>query len=209
MLSRRSALAPRRNSSCRSNSPSSSGRSGACSPRPREPREGMTSKSPDVPISSLLDRLFLYGIRSVLVVLAVVAFGVFLIVHGWLVTRFDYLASGILIVMIGVGLAFAFQQTTTKVITQRYFSGDTLVGKTGRAVVPMKATAKGVVHVERGRGRGHRPRRAGYRDRGRSGQRHADGSKAPDLNELPMAKKAAPQRVRWTSAAPVRPAWRP
>ncbi len=108
----------------------------------------MTSKSPDVPISSLLDRLFLYGIRSLLVVLAVVAFGIFLIVHGWLVTRFDYLASGILIVMIGVGLAFAFQQTTTKVITQRYFSGETLVGKTGRAVVPIKATGKGVVHVE-------------------------------------------------------------
>src|SRR2546425_7490730 len=108
----------------------------------------MTSKSPEVPISSLLDRLFLYGIRSVLVVLAVVAFGTFLIAHGWLVSRFDYLASGILIVMIGVGLAFAFQQTTTKVITQRYFSGDTLVGKTGRAVVPMKAYAKGVVQVE-------------------------------------------------------------
>src|SRR5439155_11286683 len=108
----------------------------------------MTSKGPAEPASSFLDRLFLYGIRSVLVVLAVVAFGAFLIAHGWLVSRFDYLASGILIVMIGVGLAFAFQQTTTKVITQRYFSGDTLVGKTGRALVPMKATATGVVHVE-------------------------------------------------------------
>jgi len=101
-----------------------------------------------VPVSSLLDRLFLYGIRSVLVVLAVIAFGIFLIVHGWLVSRFDYIASGALIVLIGVGLAFAFQQTTTKVITQRYFSGETLIGKTGRAVVPMKATGKGVVHVE-------------------------------------------------------------
>ena len=108
----------------------------------------MTDKSPDVPVSNLIDRLFLYGIRSVLVVLAVVAFGIFLIVHGWIVSRFDYLASGVLIVMIGVGLAFAFQQTTTKVITQRYFSGDTLVGKTGRALVAMKSTGKGVVHVE-------------------------------------------------------------
>jgi len=108
----------------------------------------MASKSPDVPESNLLDRLFLYGIRSVLVVLAVVVFGIYLIVHGALVSRFDYLASGILIVMIGIGLAFAFQQTTTKVITQRYYSGDTLVGKTGRAVVAMKSTGKGVVHVE-------------------------------------------------------------
>ena len=108
----------------------------------------MASKSRDVPESNLLDRLFLYGIRSVLVVLAVVVLGIYLIVHGALVSRFDYLASGILIVMIGIGLAFAFQQTTTKVITQRYYSGDTLVGKTGRAVVAMKSTGKGVVHVE-------------------------------------------------------------
>ena len=108
----------------------------------------MTSKAPVEPGSTLLDRLFLYGIRSVLVVLGVVAFGAFLIAHGWLVTRFDYLASGVLIVLIGVGLAFAFQQTTTQVITQRYFAGDTLVGKTGRSLASMKARGKGVVHVE-------------------------------------------------------------
>src|SRR6266571_2333880 len=142
MPSGRSAQARPRSSSCPSSSRSSSGRSEVCSRRRREPRKEMTSKSPDVPISSLLDRLFLYGIRSVVVV------GIFLIVHGWLVSRFDYVASGVLIVMIGVGLAFAFQQTTTKVITQRYFSGETLIGKTGRALVPMKATGKGVVHVE-------------------------------------------------------------
>ncbi|TLZ78219.1 MAG: hypothetical protein E6K07_06025 [Methanobacteriota archaeon] len=148
MPSGRSAQARPRSSSCPSSSRSSSGRSEVCSRRRREPRKGMTAKSPDPPVSNLIDRLFLYGIRSVLVVLAVVAFGIFLIVHGWIVSRFDYLASGVLIVMIGVGLAFAFQQTTTKVITQRYFSGDTLVGKTGRALVAMKSTGKGVVHVE-------------------------------------------------------------
>lgn len=108
----------------------------------------MTGRSPSEPVSSFLDRLFLYGIRSVLVVLGVAAFGIFLIVHGALVTRYDYIASGIVIVLIGVGLAFAFQQTTTQVITQRYFAGDTLVGKTGRSLASMKAMAKGVVHVE-------------------------------------------------------------
>src|SRR5213082_1758315 len=103
----------------------------------------MTSKGPVEPTSSFLDRLFLYGIRSALVV-----FGASLVVHGWLVHRFDYLASGVLIIMIGVGLAFAFQQTTTTVITKRYYAADTLVGKVGRAVVSMKATGKGVVQVE-------------------------------------------------------------
>src|SRR5213595_1681757 len=107
----------------------------------------MTSKGPVEPASSFLDRLFLYGIRSVLVVLAVVVFGASLVVHGWLVDRFDYLASGVIII-IGVGLAFAFQQTTTTVITKRYYAADILVGKVGRAVVSMKATGKGVVQVE-------------------------------------------------------------
>src|SRR5438132_6672389 len=111
------------------------------------PRRAMTGSPPDVPESTWIDRLFLYGIRSVLVVLAVVAFGGFLVAHGWLVGRFDYLASGVLIIMIGVGLAFAFQQTTTTVITKRYYAADTLVGKVGRAVVSMKATGKGGVPV--------------------------------------------------------------
>src|SRR5207237_10388287 len=99
----------------------------------------MTSKGPAEPASSFLDRLFLYGIRSVLVVLAVVAFGAFLVAHGWLVDRFDYLASGVLIIMIVVGLAFAFQQTTPTVITKRYYAAHPWGGKVGRAVSPSKA----------------------------------------------------------------------
>src|SRR3989454_10217212 len=143
MPSGRSAQARPRSSSCPSSSRSSSGRSEVCSRRRREPRKGMTAKSPDVPVSNLIDRLFLYGIRSVLVVLAVVAFGIFLIVPGWVVSRFDYLASGVLIVMIGVGLAFAFQQTPPKGITQRYFSGDTLGGTTRRAPVAIQTPGQG------------------------------------------------------------------
>src|SRR5436190_20313510 len=108
----------------------------------------MTSKGPVEPASSFLDRLFLYGIRSVLVVLAVVVFGASLVAHGWLVDRFDYLASGVLIIMIGVCLAFAFQQTTTTVMTKRYYAADTLVGKVCRAVVSMNVIGIGAVHVE-------------------------------------------------------------
>src|SRR5882762_517798 len=96
-----------------------------CQPPREAPRKAMTSSPPDAPESTWIDRLFLYGIRSVLVVLAVVAFGAFLGAHGALVSRFDYLASGVLIIMIGVGLAFAFQQTTTTVITKRYYAADT------------------------------------------------------------------------------------
>src|SRR2546422_9916208 len=113
MPSGRSAQARPRSSSCPSSSRSSSGRSEVCSRRRREPRKGMTAKSPDPPVSNLIDRLFLYGIRSVLVVLAVVAFGIFLIVHGWIGSRFDFLASGVLVRLVRVGLAFAFPQTAT------------------------------------------------------------------------------------------------
>src|SRR2546428_11649884 len=108
MPSGRSAQARPRSSSCPSSSRSSSGRSEVCSRRRREPRKGMTAKSPDPPVSNLIDRLFLYGIRSVLVVLAVVAFGLFLIVHGWVVSRVGHLASGVLIVLSRGGLAVAF-----------------------------------------------------------------------------------------------------
>src|SRR5439155_173321 len=119
-----------------SSSRSWSGLSGTCSRRPREaPRRRMTDKSPPEPVSSLLDRLFLYGTRSVLIVLAVAALGAFLIVHGALVTRYDYIASGVVIVLIAVGLTFAFQATTTQIITQRYFATDLVPGKDGVANV--------------------------------------------------------------------------
>src|SRR5256712_13325475 len=114
MPSGRSAQARPRSSSCPSSSRSSSGRSEVCSRRRREPRKGMTAKSPDPPVSNLIDRLFLYGIRSVLVVLAVVAFGIFLIVPGWIVSRVCYLPPGGLLGLNRGGLAFAFQQTTTQ-----------------------------------------------------------------------------------------------
>src|SRR3989442_12063322 len=110
MPSGRSAQARPRSSSCPSSSRSSSGRSEVCSRRRREPRKGMTGKPPDVPVANLIDRLFLYGIRSVLVVLAVVAFGIFLVLHRWIGSPVDHLASCVLIVMIGGGVAFAFQQ---------------------------------------------------------------------------------------------------
>src|SRR5437773_11971586 len=103
----------------------------------------MTSKGPVEPASSFLDRLFLYGIRSVRVVLAVVVFGASLVAHGWLVDRCDYLASGGLIIMICVGLALAFQQLTTTLMSKRHYAVDTPVWLVGLVVVVMSSQGMG------------------------------------------------------------------
>ncbi len=97
---------------------------------------------------TLMDRLFLYGIRSLLIVIALVAFGVGLIIHGWLVYRLDYVASGAIIIMIGIGIGVALMRTSYTMITKTYFAENALVGKTGKAVGPMRAHQKGVVHIE-------------------------------------------------------------
>ena len=100
------------------------------------------------PPPSLLDRLSLYGIRSVLVVVALVVLGVALIVHGALVIRLDYVASGAIIVLIGIGVGIAAMQTSYSMITKPYFAAEPLVKKTGKAVGPIRAGGKGVVHIE-------------------------------------------------------------
>lgn len=101
-----------------------------------------------MPELSLLDRIFLYGVRSILVVLALVAFGSFLVTHGVLVERLDYIGSGAIIIVLGIGLAIAFMKTETKIIEKRYYTPETVVGAHGRAVLPFKANAKGVIQLE-------------------------------------------------------------
>ncbi|HEY7587929.1 MAG TPA: NfeD family protein [Thermoplasmata archaeon] len=101
-----------------------------------------------MPELTLLDRIFLYGVRSILIVLALVAFGSFLVAHGVLAGRIDYVASGAIIIVLGVGLAIAFMKTETKIIEKRYYTPETLVGQTARADLDFKANARGVVHIE-------------------------------------------------------------
>lgn len=100
------------------------------------------------PPPSLIDRLYLYGIRAVLVVVALVVLGVALIVHGSLVGRLDYIASGAIIILIGIGVGIAAMQTSYSMITKPYFAAEAIVGKVGKAMGPIRAGAKGVVHLE-------------------------------------------------------------
>ena len=100
------------------------------------------------PPRTFLDRLFIYGIRSVIVVLVLVAVGIVLIVHGWSVGRWDYVASGAIIAVIGIVVGVAAMRTSFTMITKPYVAVETLIGKTGKASGPIPAHGKGVVHIE-------------------------------------------------------------
>ncbi len=97
---------------------------------------------------TLVDRIFLYGIRALIVVAIITAVGVVLTVHGILVTRYDYIASGLFITILGVTIGFANMRTSVKLITKPYFAAEAMTGKTGRALGTIPTSAKGVVHIE-------------------------------------------------------------
>ena len=101
-----------------------------------------------MPDDTLVDRLFLYGIRPFLITVAILICGGYLTVYAILRGDTDYLISGIFILMIGAGLGIGFHRTETRKITKKYFSASTLVGKQGRAQVAFAAGTKGVVQLE-------------------------------------------------------------
>lgn len=97
---------------------------------------------------SLVNRLFLYGIRSVLIVAIIIVGGSVLIVHGWLVDHLDYIAAGAIIIILGVGIGVAVMRTEYTMITKKYFAAEGVVGLTGRSQSTVAAGAKGVVVIE-------------------------------------------------------------
>ncbi len=98
---------------------------------------------------SLLDRFFLFGgIRAVLVIAGLAALGIYLIVQGSLEGRLDYIASGTIIIIIGLIVGIAAMRTEYTMITEKYFEAGTVVGKTGRAHAHIAARGKGAVLIE-------------------------------------------------------------
>ncbi|TLZ65830.1 MAG: hypothetical protein E6K09_07960 [Methanobacteriota archaeon] len=98
---------------------------------------------------SLVDRFFLFGgIRAVLVIIAIAALGTYLIVHGSFAGRLDYIASGTIIIIIGLVVGIAALRTEYTMITKKYFEAGTVVGKTGRAQAQIRERAKGAVLIE-------------------------------------------------------------
>ena len=101
-----------------------------------------------MPDDTLVDRIFLYGIRPLLLTVAILVGGAALLAYGFIRGNTDYMISGLFIALIGAGLGIGFRRTETRKITKTYYSTATLVGKTGRAQVAFAAGTKGVVHLE-------------------------------------------------------------
>src|SRR2546427_9267497 len=79
---------------------------------------------------SLLDRFFLFGgIRAVLVIISISALGTYLIVHGSFAARLDYIASGPIIIIIGLVVGIAALLPAYTMITKKYFGAGTVAAK--------------------------------------------------------------------------------
>lgn len=111
-------------------------------------RDKTAADASPAPPPTLLDRFFLFGIHSVLVVVVLGGLGVFLIVHGAQVGSLDYIASGAVVIVIGVVVGVAALRTEYTMITKKYFEAGAIVGKTGRAQDHIRARAKGTVQIE-------------------------------------------------------------
>ncbi len=100
------------------------------------------------PKESLKDRLYLFGVRQLVLVVAVAAVGVYLTISGIVYGAVENVIGGLVIVFIGIGLGYGFKTTAVRRITKRYYSVDTIVGKEGVAKSSFDAGTKGVVNVD-------------------------------------------------------------
>ena len=97
---------------------------------------------------TLKDRIFLFGIRQLILVVAIVIAGLYVLLSGLFYSAVENIGIGLVIVLIGGGLAYGFKTTAVRRITKKYYTVDTVIGKQGIAKVSFDAGAKGVVNVE-------------------------------------------------------------
>lgn len=100
------------------------------------------------PKESMKERLYLFGIRQLALVLVVVAIGIVFVAVGAVIGPIENLLAGIIIVLIGVGLGYGFKTTAVRRISKRYYTMETIVGKEGVAKSGFDAGNKGVVNVD-------------------------------------------------------------
>lgn len=97
---------------------------------------------------SLKERLYLFGIRQLALIAAVIVIGLVLIVEGAVAGLMENLVAGVVIVLIGVGLGYGFKTTAVRRVSKRYYTTDTIVGKEGVAKSGFDEGNKGVVNVD-------------------------------------------------------------
>lgn len=97
---------------------------------------------------SLVDRLFLFGIRPLLIVIAVFGIGLYMLVDGILNPDVGYIFTGVVLLFLSAGLAYGFRTTGTKKITKAYFTKDIKAGRSGKAKKSFGHSVRGVVDLD-------------------------------------------------------------
>lgn len=100
-----------------------------------------------MPEESLLERIQLYGPRASLFLIVLIALGLLFLVAGGVAGQPELIMVGVLVLVVGVTL-WMIQRTEMAKITKRYFTPETLTGKTGSARASIRANTKGVVYLE-------------------------------------------------------------
>ncbi len=97
---------------------------------------------------SLIDRLFLFGIRPFLIVVGVFAIGLYMLVDGIASPQVGYIFTGVVLLLLSAGLAYGFRTTGTKKITKTYFTKDVKAGREGKAKQSFGPGVLGVVELD-------------------------------------------------------------
>ncbi len=114
---------------------------------PRRRQERLTDGAPQKK-ENVVDRLFLFGIRPFMIVMALLIGGLYFLISGALGSGISSLFTGAVLLLLGIGLAYGFKTTGTRKITKKYYNKDTKTGRQGKAKSGFGPGEKGVVEVD-------------------------------------------------------------
>jgi membrane protein implicated in regulation of membrane protease activity len=97
---------------------------------------------------TLIDRIFLFGLRQLIIIVLILAAGVYFTVEGALRGIITDMAGGIFLIVLGAVLGLLLRATTIHRISKKYYSTDVLIGKSAVAKSNFGRGSKGVVLLE-------------------------------------------------------------
>ncbi len=99
-------------------------------------------------LNGLADRILIYGIRPLILVVVITLVGLFIAVNGLLTRDIPEAMIGVIITVIGVILGIGFAATTVRRRKPTYRLPQYMVGLIGEARTDIKAGGEGVILLE-------------------------------------------------------------
>jgi len=99
-------------------------------------------------LNGLADRILIYGIRPLILVVIITLIGLFIAVNGLLTGDLLETTIGVIIITIGVILGIGFAATTVRRRRPTYRLPQYMVGLVGEARTSIKAGGEGVILLE-------------------------------------------------------------